>query len=188
MVPGPKKNPGKARGTHQNRRASDYPQVDQRDRQTPKTFSAFLRSCYRQLRITRRDVVLVNTSHDAYLVLCRFCLREIIQRNRAHGRFDSAPENLDLAHSIGCEQHITADCTDLGRHMIDDDNPISLTHSMHNLTVLILSWATLDTTSHVPLLCVGPTHLGGKGSYTVIIISSGCADVQTTWRGRPTWV
>jgi hypothetical protein len=34
MFPGPTRNPGNVRGTDRNRRASDYLQEDQRDRQT----------------------------------------------------------------------------------------------------------------------------------------------------------
>src|SRR5436305_1909660 len=89
------------------------------------------------------------------------------------------PKQLNLAHRLWAKQYITANPTNFRWHVINYDNAISLAYSMHNLTLLILSRAAYNIAFHLSLLCVGLTHFGGRGSYTVIIISSGCAVVQT---------
>src|SRR5437870_1902142 len=96
----------------------------------------------------------------------RLRLREIVERHSAHRWDRCMPQRLDPAHRLRCEQHITANCTDFGWHMVDHDNPVPLAHSMHNLSLLVFTWATIDTTFHFNLLSVGLTHLGGIGSYT----------------------
>ena len=65
--------------------------------------------------------------------------------------------------------------------MIDDDHLPMMTHGVHDVLCFVSARATVDAACHWGiLLCVGVTHFGGLGSYTVMRISAAIVVVQTT--------
>lgn len=95
------------------------------------------------------------------------------------------PKCFNSAHGLWREQHITTYGADFSWYVINDENAIALADGMYHLTLLVLAWTAFNAASHTFLRCVGVTHLGGMGSYTVMIITTGWVVVQTTCNGRP---
>jgi hypothetical protein len=78
-----------------------------------------------------------------------------------------------MLDSFRRKKHIAADITDLGGDMLDYNDAIILVNGTYNFFLLVFTWAICDTTSHLDLLSVGPIHLGGTGTYAVIITNRG---------------
>lgn len=87
---------------------------------------------------------------------------------------------LDVADGLRFKEHVAAGFTDFGGHVIDDNKPPLMANGVDDLSTFISPRTTLDGASHgSTLLCIGVTHLGGFGSYTVMIITTGWAVVHT---------
>lgn len=83
------------------------------------------------------------------------------------------PDSFNPTHCFWCEKDISTDRANFGWNVIDHDNPFPLMDCVDDLSLLILTRAAFDSASHHSLLCVGLTHLGKRGSYTVMITNIG---------------
>jgi hypothetical protein len=57
-------------------------------------------------------------------------------------------QGLDVADRLGLQQNVSADGADIGRDLIDDDDPVPVPHGVGNLAGLVLSGASLDAALH----------------------------------------
>jgi hypothetical protein len=90
-----------------------------------------------------------------------------------------------MLNRLWSKKDITTDIAYLCGNMLNDDDSVVLTHSPYNFALLVFAWAIRDTTPHLDLLSFGLIHLGGVGTYTVIITKRGIPVVQTTCNGCP---
>ena len=91
-----------------------------------------------------------------------------------------------MCHGFRREENVAAEIAHLGGNMIDDDNRSLMTNGVNHAGLLISARASGDGTVFHGLLprVVAFGQAGGLGSYTVIMISIGLADVHTTCKCR----
>ncbi len=90
-------------------------------------------------------------------------------------------QSLNVSDRLRIQQHVAAHVANFRRNVIDNHHLARMSHGMHNVTPLVISRTIFDCAFHgfCPR-CVGVSHFGDFGSYTVIMISIGFAVVQTT--------
>src|SRR5437867_3104062 len=92
---------------------------------------------------------------------------------------------LDVANGFGGEEDIAAVGADFSGNVIDHNHASLVTYSVHHFLELVFAGASFERAFHGVLrLFVGLSHLGRRGSYTVMMIRRGWALVHTTCRGR----
>jgi len=96
---------------------------------------------------------------------------------------------LKMSHGLRGKQDIGANGADLGRYVLKHKNFVPSFHRMNDETRFILTGTILNAAFHrTAPLSNGVTHLGGRGSYTVMTTATSSEVVQTTWTHLPRWV
>jgi len=90
-------------------------------------------------------------------------------------------EFLKMMNCFRCQENVRAYITDFCRNIIKYNHVRSSLHHMQNKAVLVFPRTSLDTAFHFYFpLSNGVTHLGGFGSYTVMIMATSRDVVITT--------
>jgi len=85
----------------------------------------------------------------------------------------------------GLSKHVTADGAHVCWNPVNDDDAAIVADGVRHKPRLTITRTTGNSALHSTLLWIGVIHLGGFGSYTVIITKTGCAVVHTMCSGLP---
>jgi hypothetical protein len=93
---------------------------------------------------------------------------------------------LKMADSFRSQEGVRTHITYFGRDIFEDNHIRTPFDGMNDEPMFVSPGTTLDTALHCLLpLCKGVTHLGGFGSYTVIMIAMSSHVVQTICKDLP---
>jgi hypothetical protein len=105
---------------------------------------------------------------------------EFVNGRRPVGSARRVQKFLNSTNRFRCEEDIPTDGADLGRDMVDDDHSLVPPKGLNDVPDFIIPRTALYAALHGRrLLTSGLTHLGGFGSYTVMITKVGWLVVAT---------